>query len=174
MSAAGGAVSRTAGVLVVALFAGCRVTESLVSGPVATGPDQAVGPEERVEFNPSGPTTIRMWRGSVTGRLLKVEFVDARSGEPVFTGARLIRNELGHWRLVFPDGSTCALYQPADPLPHSTICVDKRGMNWAVLVQGLSSPRVIPGTATEDEFKLTVSFTVTSTGTGKSALPGRP
>ena len=167
MSSAARVASKTICFSMVALIVGCSVPESLVFGPVSIESDQAVGPEERVEFNPSGPTTTRIWREPGTGRLLKVEFVDARSGEPVFTGARLIRNEPGHWRLVFADGSACPLYQSADPLPHSTTCADKRGAIWEILVQGLSSPRVIPGTATEDEFKLTVSFTARATAPPK-------
>lgn len=141
------------------LSTGCTVAGSHDLAPVFAELPQQIRFEERVEFSPSGPTTIRSWRDSTTRKLLKVEFLDARSGEAVLAGTRLIRNKNGQWRIDFADGATCLLYRPEDTLPHATKCADKRGSIWAVLVQGLSSPRIIPGTVTEDEFKLTVSFT---------------
>ncbi len=114
--------------------------------------------EELVQFRPSGRTVIRRWRDPLTGDLLKIEMLGIVSGETVFNGARLLRNQLGEWRVRFDDGSACLLYQKKEDLRRRIICTDHRGLKWSIEVKGVSEPVVIPGVATEEEPKLTISF----------------
>lgn len=114
--------------------------------------------EESVQFRPSGPTTIRRWRDPSSKELLKIEMLGAVSGEPVFTGARLLRNNSGEWRVRFDDGSACLVYKKEEDLSKSITCTDHRGRKWWIEVRGVSEPVAIPGIATEEEPKLTISL----------------
>lgn len=114
--------------------------------------------EELVQFRPSGRTIIRRWRDPVTRELLKIEMVGAVSGEPVFAGAKLLRNQLGEWRVRFDDGSACLVYQKADNLNKPMACTDHRGRKWVIEVKSVSEPVAIPGAASEEEPRLTISF----------------
>jgi hypothetical protein len=114
--------------------------------------------EESVEFRPSGRIVIRRWRDPLTRELLKIEMLGVVSGETVFNGARLLRNQLGEWRVRFDDGSACLVFQKKEDLRKRITCTDHRGLKWSIEVKGVSEPVVIPGVATEEESKLTISF----------------
>ena len=114
--------------------------------------------EELVEFRPSGRIVIRRWRDPLTGRLLRIEMLGVVSGEMIFTGARLLRNQLGEWRVRFEDGSACLVYQKKEDLNKSITCTDHRGLKWSIEVKGVAEPVVIPGVATEEEPNLTILF----------------
>lgn len=114
--------------------------------------------EEVVQFRPSGRTVIRRWRDPLTRELLKIEMLGVVSGEPVFTGARLLRNQLGEWRVRFDDGSACLVYRKEQDLREPISCTDHRGLKWSIEVSGVIEPVTIPGVATEEEPKLTILF----------------
>jgi len=114
--------------------------------------------EELVQFRPSGRTVIRRWRDPLTGDLLKIEMVGVVSGEMIFTGARLLRNQLGEWHVRFEDGSACVVYQKKEDLNKSITCTDHRGLKWSIEVKDAAEPVAIPGVATEEEPTLTISF----------------
>jgi hypothetical protein len=127
--------------------------------PEESGSQPEVGVlEESVQFRPSGRTVIRRWRDPLTRELLKIELLGVVSGEPVFTGARLLRNKSGEWRVRFDDGSACLVYQKKEDLYKPITCTDHRGRNWSIEVKGVSEPVAIPGIATEEEPRLTISF----------------
>jgi hypothetical protein len=114
--------------------------------------------EEAIHFRPSGPITIRRWRDPTSRELLKIEMLGAVSGEPIFTGARLLRNKSGEWRVRFDDGSACLLYRKKEDLYKPITCTDHCGRNWSVEVKDVSEPVAIPGVATEEEPRLTILF----------------
>lgn len=132
------------------------LTAASVTPQKSSTPPEVGVLEELVQFRPSGRAVIRRWRDPLTREVLKIEMLGVVSGEPVFAGARLLRNHLGEWRLRFDDGSACLVYRKEENLDKPITCTDHRGHKWLIEVRGVSEPVAIPGVATEEEPKLTI------------------